>query len=69
MWVIMGPILHMYYSDIQSGYLGADEHNHLIEALGRRDPAAARAAIEQDILRAGQSIADALTPSDNAKLA
>jgi DNA-binding GntR family transcriptional regulator len=56
LWICMGPILNVYYREVHADYVGADEHVRLIEALRRRDGAAACLAIQQDILRGGQSI-------------
>ncbi len=69
LWVSMGPILSVYYNDIVSDYVGADEHYRVIEALGRRHQRDARAAIERDILRGGQCIVDYLTGRQEAKQA
>lgn len=56
MWISMGPILKVYHEDVITDYLEADEHVRLIEALSRRDAAAARAALERDIVRGGEGI-------------
>jgi GntR family transcriptional regulator, colanic acid and biofilm gene transcriptional regulator len=56
LWISMGPILHVFYNEAVNNYVGAEEHVHLIDALGRREPRKARAAIERDILRGGESI-------------
>lgn len=61
LWISMGPILNVYYRDVATDYVGADEHLRLIGALRARDRAAARAAIERDILRGGESIIAHLT--------
>jgi GntR family colanic acid and biofilm gene transcriptional regulator len=56
MWVSMGPILKVYHEDVVTDYIGADEHVHLIAALAGHDGAAARAALERDIMRGGEGI-------------
>jgi DNA-binding GntR family transcriptional regulator len=56
MWVSMGPILKVYHEKAITGYIGADEHVRLIEALARRDGPGARAALEGDIVRGGEGI-------------
>jgi DNA-binding GntR family transcriptional regulator len=56
MWISMGPILKVYHEDVITDYIEADEHVRLIQALARRDGAAARAALEQDIVRGGEGI-------------
>ena len=56
MWVSMGPILNVYYREIPHGYTGAEEHDHLIEALRVGDKKKARQAIENDIQRASPSL-------------
>lgn len=56
MWISMGPILKVYHEEVTTDYVGADEHVHVIEALARGDGAAARAALERDIIRGGEGI-------------
>jgi GntR family colanic acid and biofilm gene transcriptional regulator len=56
LWISMGPILNVFYNETTNDYIGAEEHVHLIDALRRRDRKKARAAIERDILRGGESI-------------
>ncbi|MER9202243.1 GntR family transcriptional regulator [Mesorhizobium sp. M0663] len=51
MWASMGPILNVYDREIPRGYTGAEEHDHLIEALRAGDRKRAREAIENDIQR------------------
>ncbi|RWX62805.1 GntR family transcriptional regulator, partial [Mesorhizobium sp. M2A.F.Ca.ET.039.01.1.1] len=41
----------VYYREIPRGYTGAEEHNHLIEALSAGNKKKARKAIENDIKR------------------
>jgi DNA-binding GntR family transcriptional regulator len=53
MWVAMGPIFNVYYRSGENDYVGAEEHLNLIDAITRKDRAAARAAIENDIRRGG----------------
>jgi DNA-binding GntR family transcriptional regulator len=56
MWVSMGPILNVYYREIPHEYVGAEEHEHLMEALRTGNKKKARAAIENDIERAATSL-------------
>lgn len=56
MWVSMGPILNVYYREIPHEYIGAEEHEHLMEALRTRNKKNARAAVENDIKRAATSL-------------
>jgi len=56
MWISMGPILKVYHEEVITDYIGADEHVHLIQALARGDGAAARTALERDIIRGGEGI-------------
>jgi GntR family colanic acid and biofilm gene transcriptional regulator len=56
MWVSMGPILNVYYREIPHEYVGADEHEHLMEALASRNKKKARSAVENDIKRAATSL-------------
>ncbi|GGM29183.1 GntR family transcriptional regulator [Pseudomonas asuensis] len=57
LWVSMGPILNLFYSEGgHENYLGADEHQVLIAALREKKPAKARKAMAEDIIRGGESI-------------
>lgn len=56
MWVSMGPILNVYYREIPHDYVGAEEHEHLMEALRTGNKKKARAAVENDIKRAATSL-------------
>ena len=49
----MGPILHVYYTEVENDYLGAEEHEALIQAFIDGDAKAAGKGIERDILRGG----------------
>lgn len=56
LWISMGPILNVYYAEVATNYVGAEEHLVLIDALRRGDGQAAREALVRDILRGGASI-------------
>lgn len=56
LWVSMGPILNVYYTLPKKQYIGADEHLRLLDALRRKDKAAARDAVEGDIVRGGMDL-------------
>jgi DNA-binding GntR family transcriptional regulator len=56
MWISMGPILNVYYREIENDYLGAEEHENVLKALSTRDGKAARQAIEADIVRGGMNL-------------
>ncbi|OWJ89186.1 GntR family transcriptional regulator [Pseudomonas sp. A46] len=56
LWVSMGPILNLFYSKGHTTYVGGEEHLTLLAALRDRQPAKARKAIMQDILRGGERI-------------
>jgi DNA-binding GntR family transcriptional regulator len=56
LWVSMGPILNVYYALPKNEYVGADEHLSLLDALRRKDKAAARQAVENDIVRGGMNL-------------
>lgn len=60
LWVSMGPILKVYYEEAATDYLNADEHVNVMNALRQRDGAAAKAALERDILRGGEGILEYL---------
>lgn len=66
LWVSMGPILNVFYS-VEHGYVGADEHLRLIEALRRHDGAAARTALQRDIVRGGESLIQYLEQMEAAE--
>jgi DNA-binding GntR family transcriptional regulator len=56
LWISMGPILNVFYNEVENDYVGAEAHRHLIKALAARDGRKARAAIEMDIVRGGQAL-------------
>lgn len=56
LWVSMGPILNLFYSEGHNAYVGGEEHLALMAALRDRQPAKARKAIAKDIERGGESI-------------
>jgi DNA-binding GntR family transcriptional regulator len=61
LWISMGPILNVFYNQIENDYVGAEAHVHLIGALRAKDGRKARAAIEMDIVRGGQALLNYLT--------
>ncbi|WP_105431545.1 GntR family transcriptional regulator [Neorhizobium sp. T6_25] len=56
MWVSMGPILNVYYREIPHEYVGAEEHDHILDALRSGDKVKAREGVENDIKRAATSL-------------
>ncbi len=56
LWISMGPILNVFYNEVENDYVGAEAHRHLIKALAAKDGRKARAAIEMDIVRGGQAL-------------
>ena len=56
LWISMGPILNVFYNEVENDYVGAEAHRHLIKALAANDSRKARAAIEMDIVRGGQAL-------------
>lgn len=56
LWISMGPILNVFYNEVENDYIGAEEHRHLIKALRCKDGKKARAAIAMDIARGGAPI-------------
>ena len=56
LWISMGPILNVFYNEIENDYVGAEAHRHLIKALRAKDGKKARAAIMMDIVRGGQAL-------------
>jgi GntR family colanic acid and biofilm gene transcriptional regulator len=60
LWISMGPILNVFYNEVENDYVGAGAHRDLIKALRARDGRKARAAIEQDIVRGGKALLDYL---------
>jgi DNA-binding GntR family transcriptional regulator len=61
LWISMGPILNVFYNEVENTYVGAGEHRHLIRALRARDGRRARAAITMDIVRGGEALLAYLT--------
>jgi GntR family transcriptional regulator, colanic acid and biofilm gene transcriptional regulator len=55
LWTSMGPILNVFYNDVATDYLG-DEHLQVIAALSKADGAAARVALQRDILKSSPSL-------------
>lgn len=51
MWVLMGPLLHVFHTTMPKRQISGKQHRHyeVLSALRARDPAAARAALQQDI--------------------
>lgn len=62
LWIQFGPVLSYLYDGGRRPFHGRT-HGHIlvIEALRRRDPAAAREAIAQDILIGGQVVVEKLS--------
>lgn len=56
LWISMGPILNVFYNDVENTYVGAVEHRHLIKALRARDGDKARGAVQMDIERGGEAL-------------
>ncbi len=65
LWVSMGPILNLFYTSGHNSYIGAEEHQVLIDALRNKKPAKARKAIADDILRGGVSILKFIDENEN----
>jgi GntR family colanic acid and biofilm gene transcriptional regulator len=68
LWMSMGPILNVFYNDVTTDYLG-DEHLQIIEALRKADGAAARHALERDILKSSHSLSAYLEQHQAKRLA
>ncbi|WP_292182173.1 GntR family transcriptional regulator [Mesorhizobium sp.] len=64
LWVSMSPILVVYYGEITLKHLGGEEHVNLLDALERRDGAAAQRAMRRDIELGSDSILDHLAALD-----
>jgi GntR family transcriptional regulator, colanic acid and biofilm gene transcriptional regulator len=56
LWISMGPILNVFYNEVENDYVGAEAHRHLLKALRARDGRKARDAIVMDIARGGQAL-------------
>ena len=56
LWISMGPILNVFYNQVENDYVGAEAHRDLIKALRAKDGKKARAAIVMDIVRGGQAL-------------
>jgi len=66
LWLSMGPILKLFHEQVSPAYGGFDAHRAVIAALRQRDAAAARAAIESDLVRGGAEIETCLAHFDAA---
>ncbi len=64
LWISMGPILNVFYNEVENDYVGAEAHEHLINALRAKDGKKARAAIVMDIVRGGHALLNYLTARD-----
>ena len=51
MWVLMGPLLHVFHTTMPKRQISSKQHRHyeILTALRAHDPAAARDALQQDI--------------------
>jgi DNA-binding GntR family transcriptional regulator len=51
MWVLMGPLLHVFHTTMPKRQISGKQHRHyeILTALRAHDPAAAREALQQDI--------------------
>ena len=56
LWTLMGPMLAVFFRESARLYTSSEEHRAAVEAIGRRDGAAAAAAMRRDILRGGEDI-------------
>lgn len=54
LWVSMGPMMYVYYQQASPEYVGGGEHDNILDAFRRKDGAAARNAIQNDIIRGGE---------------
>lgn len=54
LWVSMGPMLTVFFREGEHEYVGAGEHRSVIAALRAGDGAAARAAMERDLITGGE---------------
>lgn len=64
LWISMGPILNVFYNEVENDYVGAGAHRDLVKALRAKDGKKARAAITTDIVRGGQALLDYLKSRD-----
>lgn len=60
LWISMGPILNVFYNEVENDYVGAGAHRDLIKALRAKDGRKARTAIQQDIVRGGKALLEYL---------
>lgn len=54
LWVSMGPMLNVLFTQVPRRYFGHEAHAAVIAAMRAGDGAAARAALQRDILEAGE---------------
>lgn len=67
LWMQVGPLLN-HYRTRQGGVLAVEHHRALLEALRKRDTAAARAAISADLHDAARVILDELPAAPDSPL-
>ncbi|MCF1371005.1 GntR family transcriptional regulator [Burkholderia cenocepacia] len=60
LWLKAGPISNRLFDTSEASAVLNDAHEDLMDALGRRDAAAARRAVERDIFVAGQFLRSTL---------
>ncbi|MCV3210857.1 GntR family transcriptional regulator [Mesorhizobium sp. YC-39] len=54
LWVSMGPMLTVFFKEGEHKYVGAAEHERVIEGLRDKDSAKARTAMERDLILGGE---------------
>ncbi|PDQ18644.1 GntR family transcriptional regulator [Mesorhizobium sanjuanii] len=54
LWVSMGPMLTVFFNEGEHKYVGAAEHERVIEGLRDKDSAKARTAMERDLILGGE---------------
>jgi DNA-binding GntR family transcriptional regulator len=59
-WLRSGPLLKFLYPYARPTYPGAHQHINVMEALRRRDPIAARQAIQDDMIEGGAGLVSLL---------
>lgn len=69
LWLQHGPMLNYLYPDGHPTYDGHHQHEHIIEALRRRDREALRVAVHEDLVEGGRNFLRHLQELERAESA
>ncbi|MBI2456337.1 MAG: GntR family transcriptional regulator, partial [candidate division NC10 bacterium] len=67
MWLQVGPLLNLMYPHARPTYRGRHQHLNVLDALRRHDAAAARSAIQEDMIEGGAGLVQLLERMEAGK--